>query len=83
MFGEGPLFSLLAQFMSVFTANANNLFQNFPTPPPPPGQKKKKGLSLNRTLNVFLRAPDKIIKNIFVLDCFDEQAKRVLAKVAL
>ena len=28
-------------------------------------------------------APDKIMKNIFVLDCFDEQAKRVLAKVAL
>ena len=28
-------------------------------------------------------APDEIMKNIFVLDCFDEQAKRVLAKVAL
>ena len=77
MFGEGPLLSLLAQFMSVFTANANNLFQKFSTPPPPPS------FPLTRQSTVFLRAPDKIIKNIFVLDCFDEQAKPVLAKVAL
>ena len=78
MFGEGPLLSLLAQFMSVFTANANNLFQKFSTSPPPPPV-----FPLTRQSTVFLRAPDKIIKNIFVLDCFDEQAKRVLAKVAL
>ena len=57
-------------------------FKIFERSPHPPGQKKN-GLSLNRTFNGFLCAPDKIIKNIFVLDCFDEQAKRVLAKVAL
>ena len=79
MFGEGPLLSLLAQFMSVFTANANNLFQKFSTPPPPPPLV----FPLTRHSTVFIRAPDKIIKNIFVLDCFDKQAKRVLAKVAL
>ena len=83
MFGEGPFFSLRAHFMSVFTANANNLFQNFRTLPPPPRVKKKMVFPLTGHSTVFLCAPDKIIKNIFVLDCFDEQAKRVLAKVAL
>ena len=57
-------------------------FKIFERSPPPPGQKKM-GFPLTGHSTVFLCAPDKIIKNIFVLDCFDEQAKRVLAKVAL
>ena len=59
MFGEGPLLSLLAQFMSVFTANANNLFQKFSSPPPPVFPLT------GRTFNGFLRAPDKIISLCF------------------
>ena len=34
------------QFISVVTAFANNLFQNFPTPPPPVPRQKNNGLSL-------------------------------------
>ena len=40
-------FFICIQFVSVFTASANNLFQNFPPPPPPP-RPKKNGPSLLR-----------------------------------
>lgn len=82
VWGGTIIFFTCTIYVSVYSQCKQSISKFSNTSPPPP-VKKKKGLSLNRTLNVFLRAPDKIIKNIFVLDCFDEQAKRVLAKVAL
>ena len=38
------------QFISVFTASANNLNQNFANSPPPPSPQKNNGLSLTDVL---------------------------------
>ena len=56
------------QFISVFTASANNLFQNF-SPPPPPRQKHN-GQSLSFLINKRLLKLEKIVNIITIIIIF-------------
>ena len=57
------------QFISVFTASANNLFQNFSPPPPPPRQKHN-GQSLSFLINKRLLKLEKIVNIITIIIIF-------------